>query len=90
MAILEFPEPTAPHLTGKARCLQCEHEWISVSPVGVDALECPECNTLHGVFIYPTEPKTEQMWECSCGSNLFFLLDTHELQCYKCGTCQTF
>lgn len=37
-----------PHYTGPAVCLRCGHEWISVRPLGVVALECPKCGAERG------------------------------------------
>jgi hypothetical protein len=29
---------------GTAECLECNHKWYAVWPLGANALECPKCN----------------------------------------------
>ncbi|KZZ72362.1 hypothetical protein A3765_28560 [Oleiphilus sp. HI0130] len=72
-----------PHLSGNARCLQCSHEWVAVTPIGTTELECPECKTLKGVMKGLVAPQT--VWECACGSQLFFI-DPQGTMCSMCGS----
>lgn len=37
-----------PHVSGPVICLRCEHEWISVRPVGTHPMECPKCGAMMG------------------------------------------
>ena len=37
-----------PHTAGPVLCLRCEHEWVSVRPVGTYPLECPKCGAMMG------------------------------------------
>ncbi len=30
---------------GLAECLDCNHCWVAVWPLGADALECPKCSS---------------------------------------------
>ncbi len=38
-------EVLVPYLHGHAECLNCDHKWIAVWPLGADALECPQCGS---------------------------------------------
>jgi len=72
-----------PHRTGFATCLQCRHEWVAISPAGVAQLECPECQTMNGIWhsvIIPEGP----VWQCGCGSDIFWIVSTG-LMCLNCG-----
>lgn len=44
-----------PHLSGKARCLACKHEWVAVAPVGVVWMECPACTLERGRYVAQAE-----------------------------------
>jgi Zn finger protein HypA/HybF involved in hydrogenase expression len=46
------------HISGKARCLACKHEWAAVSLVGTVWLECPACSLEHAAI---TEGKTRRV-----------------------------
>ena len=48
-------------LSGDARCIACGHEWVAVVPVGTMELECIECKTMLGMFVWPTAPKSEDV-----------------------------
>lgn len=78
------------HLSGEAKCMNCDNTWQAVSPVGrFDELQCPVCNTMKGVMSYGCVP--EVYWECDCGCHLFSISGkTHELICWQCGTGQRF
>lgn len=87
--VIDFPQRDDPHVAGEAICLCCKHEWIATAPVGTHQLDCPECDTSKGVFKYPVEPRSEYIWQCDCGSNLFFVTPDF-FQCYCCGDIQEF
>lgn len=55
--VLEFkrPEKGEPHCTGEVRCIDCEHRWVGVAPVGTRWLECPECKLLKGAWYCAVE-----------------------------------
>ena len=80
-----------PHLSGEAVCTGCGHEWVAVAPVGMTQLECPECGSSKGLFKHPFGPaEGELSYECSCGSDLFFIKKTkHQasgaVYCRGCG-----
>lgn len=77
-----------PHLTGKAKCLECKYEWVAIASIGCFELECPQCSLMKGAFInlsYPTEP----VWHCNCGNTLFVITATHGV-CSYCGMSQEF
>lgn len=75
----------SPHSTGKARCLQCGHEWVAVAPVGAVWLECPHCQVERGCFIGPCAPENNTVWQCNCGNLMFFLTPDGPM-CPVCGT----
>lgn len=37
-----------PHTARYIVCMECAHDWVAVAPVGVVALECPQCAKLNG------------------------------------------
>lgn len=57
-----------PHAAGPVICTRCEHEWVSVRPVDVHALECPKCGAMAGMSLDTllAEPKEFFGHEC-CG-----------------------
>ena len=85
--VIEFKheEVQEPYLSGKAHCIQCDHTWIAVAPVGASFLECPECKTEKGAFIGACVPSDVEVRECNCGNQLFFLTREGHM-CAKCGT----
>jgi Zn finger protein HypA/HybF involved in hydrogenase expression len=47
---------------GSAECLDCQHTWVAVWPLGADALECPECHSTNTDRIqrkYPEPPLSQ-------------------------------
>lgn len=89
--IIQFPnrEEETPHLTGEAKCLGCKHEWQAVAPVGTDQLECPKCQTMQGIFMYPISPREDiEVWVCDCGCPLYWIVADGFL-CYRCGVVHT-
>ena len=89
-AVLSFPAKHDPHLSGKARCCACRHDWVAVAPVGVDWMECPSCHLMKGRFFYEALPPFGcEKWECGCGCDVFHVTRT-AAWCINCGTEQTF
>lgn len=88
--VLSFPkkEDQLPHLSGKAKCMQCKHEWVAVCPAGTDWLECPKCHSMKGFMKYHCDRDDSAHWTCNCGNDLFFILPEGTL-CPNCGTWQT-
>lgn len=83
--LLKFPEQVDPHLSGSAKCLACDHQWVAVAPIGVDWFECPSCHTQRGTWIHPVGlPDGSSRWVCNCGGDVFFVLSTH-LVCVRCA-----
>lgn len=76
------------HLSGPARCIECRHEWEAVAPVGTYELQCPQCESMKGMYIGPVDEDGEK-WICHCGSDAFKVLRA-EIICYRCGTDQRF
>lgn len=33
-----------PHWAGNASCIDCNHEWVAVTPLQTVSLECPRCS----------------------------------------------
>ena len=60
-----------PHIEGDVTCLNCNHEWQGVAPVGTTSLECPECKLFKGVFV--SLPVPEIVYQCACGSKFYFI-----------------
>lgn len=79
----EIEEREEPHLTGKAVCTTCNHEWVAVAPAGTVHLECPECLRVQGVFKNAVEP--ERAWACNCNGNQLFFLTRAGAMCRACG-----
>ena len=74
-----------PHISGKARCITCKHEWVAVAPVGTTTLECPECKN-DGHMIREVITYGDQ-WICDCGWQLF-RMNRHGIYCPNCGEYQ--
>lgn len=82
-------EERKPHMTGKAICIACHHEWVATTPVGIIWFECPSCHTEKGTYINYCRPpeRIEKTWTCNCGNQLFHA--TKEgLFCPNCGEWQ--
>ena len=73
-----------PHTTGPCRCLKCGHKWEGVVPIGVDALECPDCGEMAGVRSGLCVNLAEEHWTCACGGQFFHLITTG-VYCPCCG-----
>jgi Zn finger protein HypA/HybF involved in hydrogenase expression len=77
---------TEPHLSGKARCLTCKHEWVAVVPVGVTTMLCPSCG--HDGHMLGEVVTHDEQWQCHCGWSLF-RIDRGGVYCPQCGDYQT-
>ena len=75
-------------ISGDAFCLNCGHIWIAITKSGSTQLECPNCNTMKGLFKFPFDVSKDQIYrECSCGNNLFIITPNGHL-CPNCGDYQ--
>ncbi len=75
-----------PHLSGRALCLSCRHEWVAVAPIGAVWLECPSCHLERGRFIAQV-CRDGDHWHCNCGNNLFYVT-ADGFYCPNCGEWQ--
>ena len=75
MSILDFAAAKlerTPHAAGQAQCMDCKHEWAAVAPVGVVALDCPQCSSPRGRFKYEfSADEGDALFTCNCGSTLY-------------------
>jgi ribosomal protein S27E len=76
-----------PHSTGRARCLDCKHEWIAVSRTGYRWLECPSCSLYRGRFIGQHERDEPHLHCHECNNELFYVL-AEGVYCPNCGEWQ--
>ena len=76
------------HLSGRARCCACQHEWVAVAPTGSVWLECPSCRTEKGRYLHDVTP-AEAWWHCRCGCDVFRVNRTF-VTCVNCGLEQRF
>ena len=78
------------YIEGPAKCLVCNHEWGAVAPLGTVDLECPECQTLRGCWVYPIGPTNNmEIYKCpECWHEYFMVLASLEIQCVRCGCLQ--
>jgi hypothetical protein len=80
-----------PHTAGKARCLDCRHEFEAVAAIGATWLECPQCGLMRGRYIYGVE-RSDPHWKCDCGNTLFSIYYSQSgsaVVCNNCGVHQT-
>lgn len=77
-----------PHLTGRARCLACKHEWQAVAPVGAVWLACPACSLNRGRLLNHVE-WPDPVWHCACGCDLFYVAED-AICCPNCGEAQIY
>lgn len=80
-------EERQPHLSGKAKCLACKHEWVAVAPSGTIWLECPSCSLERGRYVAQME-KPVPHWHCKCENNLFYVT-ADGYYCPNCGLDQS-
>lgn len=96
MSVIQFKRPDPkpdPHLSGPAHCVGCQHEWVGVAPVGTFRLECPQCQTMKGVWRYPIEADDGDLaFTCNCGSialTAYQRKGRFHIVCMGCGIHQT-
>lgn len=78
------------HAYCEAICIECKHEWIEVSPLGTNELECPNCSTFKGRYKRAFNfAEGEFIRVCHCGNDMFYLSTSGHL-CAKCGTFQEY
>lgn len=93
--VVEFkrPEKADPHLSGEAKCIGCQREWVTVAPVGTITLECPSCHAMRGVWRYPVgAAEGDFAFRCNCGCEALTAYKCGRLfyiKCMCCGTDQT-
>lgn len=88
MSVVAFKSREEPHMSGKAHCIACDHQWMAVAPVGTVFLECPSCHTEKGRFIGACSPdEGTEVRECNCGNQLFYLTREGHM-CANCGIYQ--
>ena len=91
MAVIDFTKAKAeldPHISGDARCLACQHEWVAIAPIGTIWLECPACSLDRGRYIAQALRDGDH-WHCACGCDLFYVTDAG-VYCPNCGAWQDF
>lgn len=77
-----------PHLSGKAICRGCGHEFVAVVPVGTVDFDCPECGANKAIYKNFVFPDTD-LWQCNCGNDLFVVTKGY-FMCIQCGETQNF
>lgn len=78
-----------PHRGGAVVCLGCKHEWYAIIAVEDDnnEFQCPECSLYKGVWQGKHQPpKSELVFTCACGNDLFHQLKGGRLFCTGCGS----
>ena len=87
--VIPFPDHKGPHLSGRAICKECGHEWVAVAPVGTVELKCPKCHTMKGIWKNPCVPEHGEIWCCNCGCDVFSVT-RKGIMCWRCGEYQDF
>lgn len=82
-----------PHLAGEARCTNCGHQWAAVAPIGTWQLECPSCETLHGLWrchVGADDGDLTLRCKCGCEAMTAYIDGGRKwVRCMRCGTDQT-
>jgi hypothetical protein len=89
MAVIDLKqakEKREPHLSGKARCIACNHEWVATAPVGTIWMECPKCTLERGRYVAQVQ-RDDLHWHCKCGNDLFYSTPDG-IYCPNCGVWQ--
>lgn len=84
----QYREENSPHLSGAAHCLNCQHDFQAVAPVGTTWLDCPACKLKRARYLERVQNNC-QHWTCKCGCDLFYITPTN-YYCPNCGTSQDF
>lgn len=98
MTVISFAAAKAerePHSSGYRVCLGCRHEWVGVSPLGLnEGLECPSCHLPKGVtkHLYGAD-EGDAVFRCSCGCEALTAIARIDrpvdFMCMACGLDQT-
>lgn len=76
----------SPHLSGEAQCLECQHRWVAVAPIGTVQLECPACRSARGIWRYPVGLEPPQVrFICNQCDNDIFQVQPDAYFCIRCG-----
>ena len=70
-------------MAGEFQCMDCQHLWVGVAPLGTVWVDCPACGSGRGHPRYPAIPET--YWACTCGNSLFHLMPDGRARCPRCG-----
>ena len=86
----EENEPATPHAVGEFVCLGCKHEWVGVTPVPADWVDCPECELPKGTPRFPFAcDEDESMLVCGhCNGyalTAFYRAGKFKVLCMTCG-----
>lgn len=84
--ISKYRDDNSPTSSGECRCLLCGYTWTGVVPIGTIWLECGECHSMKGRFVYHCE-RDRSHWTCNCGNDLFFATP-EGFYCPNCGDWQ--
>ncbi len=76
-----------PHLSGEAKCIGCQHQWVAVAPIGAVMLDCPVCSLPKGRMVNPCLHEGST-WVCACGNDLFRISPTAGVYCTNCADVQ--
>jgi hypothetical protein len=82
--IVVFEKPSKGSVSGECKCIACKHEWVGVAEIGTFELECPQCQTMKGVFKRFCS-RIESHFQCNCGCEIFGVTD-RGIYCLVCGS----
>ena len=80
-----------PHFQGRAKCLDCKHEWQAVWPkeAGIIDLECPSCGMVKGLPVGTVRPQDDAKifvcLRCDTGCVHFHITSEWKAFCCYCG-----
>ncbi len=84
------PEKDSGYGQGEAFCIGCQHKWQAVAPAGTVVMECPNCKTMKGRYMFEFYPAMGvEVRACACDNRLFYLTKQGHL-CANCGTYQRY
>lgn len=72
-----------PHLAGEAKCIDCQHVWSAVAPIGTVWLDCPSCASLKGRFTGAVLRDGKHL-ACECDNDMFYIRGGIAY-CARCG-----
>lgn len=85
--VLQF-EKKEKWASGKAICMSCKHEEITVAPVGIIDMECSSCGSMKSRWKYEFRPD-EDISTCNCGNQMFYMTRSGHF-CPNCGQYQKY